>query len=116
MEIPTCAINIDESLMENAKVFDGLRYYRMRQQAGEANKHQFVRVSKTDLAWGFGRHSCPGRFLAHIQVKLVLSELLTRYDLANLPGAKRNKNVEFETLVRFYAVIERLDLFNMPIG
>lgn len=100
MEIPTCAINVDEVLMENAKEFDGLRFYRKRQQAGEENKHQFVRVSKTDLAWGFGKHACPGRFLAHIQAKLVLAELLLRYDIVNLPGASRNRSQEFETLVR----------------
>ena len=66
--------------------FDGLRYYRMRQQEGHANKHQFATTDPYTLHFGHGKHACPGRFLASNVIKLVLARFLLDFDFRFPPG------------------------------
>ena len=49
--------------------------YRNREQ------YQFVSVTKENMAFGFGRHACPGRFFAANEIKLILARLLLGYDM-----------------------------------
>ncbi|EXJ92197.1 hypothetical protein A1O3_00747 [Capronia epimyces CBS 606.96] len=42
---------------------------------------QFIATSPTYLGFGHGRHSCPGRFFAANELKLLVAYLLTRYDI-----------------------------------
>lgn len=90
---------MDSIHYENPHQFDGLRFYRMRQRPGEENKHLYYSVGKNDLSFGYGRHACPGRYLGHLNIKLILAELLTRYDLKMVPGLSRAKSFDFEALV-----------------
>ncbi|KAK1709703.1 cytochrome P450 [Colletotrichum acutatum] len=99
--LPTGAINMDQDLFQNPEVFDGLRFYRMRVATEEArSSNQMVTVGKKDLTWGYGRHACPGRYVAEVAMKLLLIEYITRYDI-RLSGDLRTrpKNIEFEGLV-----------------
>ncbi|KAH6995272.1 cytochrome P450 [Ilyonectria destructans] len=97
LEIATSAINMDAAYFEDPETFDGFRFYRRRQN-GETNL-AYTSVGKTNLGWGVGRHACPGRFLADIEIKLVVSEILLHYDIKNPEGQGRHKNVEFEAVV-----------------
>lgn len=92
---------MDEDLYENPKDFDGLRFYRMRQASGQDNKYKYSSVTKSDLSWGFGRNACPGRYLSAINIKLIMAELLTNYDIKLGDGVSRPQNIEFEVLVSF---------------
>lgn len=100
--LPTGAINMDQDLFQNPEVFDGFRFYRMRVATEEArNSNQMVTVGKKDLTWGYGRHACPGRYVAEVAMKLLLIEYITRYDIRLSGDLKtRPKNIEFEGLVR----------------
>lgn len=81
----------------DAHTFDGLRFYRLRQAGPEREaKHQFISVSKTELAWGYGRHSCPGRWLADIVIKTILAEFLLRCDIKNPEGRGRWESLEID--------------------
>ena len=60
--------------------FDGLRYYRLRQMEGHANKHQFATTDPYTLHFGHGKFACPGRFLASNVIKLILARFLLDYD------------------------------------
>lgn len=60
--------------------FDGLRYYRMRQEPGHTHRHQFATTSESSLHFGHGQNSCPGRFMASNVIKMVLGTLLTEYE------------------------------------
>jgi cytochrome P450 len=40
----------------------------------------FVSTSPEHMAFGFGKHSCPGRFFAAIEVKIALCHILLKYD------------------------------------
>ncbi|KAK7419947.1 hypothetical protein QQZ08_010650 [Neonectria magnoliae] len=97
LEIATSAINIDGTYFENPETFDGLRFYRRRQN-GESNLI-YTSVGRTNLGWGVGRHACPGRFLADVEIKIIIAELLLRYDIKNPEGQGRYKNFEFEAIV-----------------
>lgn len=102
--LPTAAINMDPDFFQDPETFDGFRYYKLR-TANEAarNTNQMVTVGKRDLTWGYGRHACPGRYIAEVAMKLVIIEFLTRYDI-RLPAdvIERPKNIEFEGLVSWH--------------
>ncbi|CAG9950614.1 unnamed protein product [Clonostachys rosea f. rosea IK726] len=97
MELPTTAIQVDDRLYEKPQVFDGLRFYEGRQKKGNENKHLYISTGKLDLAWGYGRHACPGRFIADVEIKLVMAEFLLRFDIRNPAGQPRHPDLEFES-------------------
>lgn len=70
--------------------FDGFRFYRLRKMAGKENKHLFVTVSPESLTWGYGNHACPGRFFADTEMKVILIELLRKWDIRVADAAKTN--------------------------
>ncbi|KAE9582136.1 hypothetical protein CGMCC3_g1419 [Colletotrichum fructicola] len=99
IEVNTASIHVDEAYYPDPQRFDGLRYYRLRQRPGDENKHMYYSVGKNDLSFGFGRHACPGRYLGHLNIKLVMAELLMEYDVQTTLKSGRPKNIEFEALV-----------------
>lgn len=60
--------------------FDGFRFYRLRKMTGKAKLHRFVTASTESLTWGYGDHACPGRFFADYELKVLLVELLVKWD------------------------------------
>lgn len=86
--------------------FDGLRHYHKRgldrdaEKNEERHKHQFATTSDTNLHFGHGRYACPGRFLAGNTVKMILSNMLLRYDFRFVDGTtKRPANVHLHEYV-----------------
>lgn len=73
-----------------AEEFHPLRYYA----PDDAEKTNVaVHVRENFLAFGLGKHACPGRFFAVHVVKMVLGYLLMHYDLE--PLKERPRFVEF---------------------
>ncbi|OBT83123.1 hypothetical protein VE02_08061 [Pseudogymnoascus sp. 03VT05] len=70
-------------------VFDGLRFYKLREMPGKENRHQFVTTGEDSLAFGHGIHACPGRFFASNEIKVVLIELLRNWDVRLKGDTKR---------------------------
>lgn len=70
--------------------FDGFRFYRLRKQAGKENKHLFVSSTPESLTWGYGNHACPGRFFADYELKVLLVELLMKWDFRVRDPASTN--------------------------
>ena len=65
--------------------FDGHRFLRRRDQGQGHRKGQQYHLSSTSadhLGFGHGPHSCPGRFFAANEIKLILARILLGYDLA----------------------------------
>jgi len=108
IEVPVHAIAHDPGVFPNPDQFDGLRFYKLRQEAREngeveaAAQNQFVSVSQSSLTFGYGRHACPGRFLAANEIKMIVAMALLMYDITLVDGAeKRYPNLEFGATVSF---------------
>lgn len=106
IEVPAVAVNSDSGVFPNASEFDPLRFYKLRQSAKSkgsvegAALNQFVSVSQNSLTFGYGRHACPGRFFAANEIKMILANVLLRYDLKMTEGSTgRYPNVEFAHMV-----------------
>lgn len=94
---PMAGVAVDERYYSDPEVFDGLRFFKLRQQqqqhqqsasssgdeasAASSGRHQFTSIGDTNMNFGLGKHACPGRFFAGCEIKLVLALLLLRYDI-----------------------------------
>lgn len=70
----------DPELFQDPHAFNGNRFLEMRQQPGHENRWNFVTTSPEHLAFGHGKHACPGRFFAGNEIKVVVMYLLMKYD------------------------------------
>ena len=94
---PAFAIAHDPNLYSDPSIFDGLRFYHLRQRsADDNNKYQFTTVNREQMQFGMGRHACSGRWMASYQIKLVLAALITKYEFKLMDG-KRPRNTGFMT-------------------
>lgn len=87
----------EEYLRANAECFDGFHFERMRRDPRqEHNGLQFTSSYAGSLHFGHGRQMCPGRFMGSLVSKLVVIELLQRYDLKLRDGERgRPGNIMF---------------------
>jgi len=69
-------------------VFYPWRYSEIRAIPGQETGHQFVTSSADSPIFGLGPHACPGRFFASNEIKVVLVELLKRFDIALGPNGE----------------------------
>ncbi|KAF2179247.1 putative cytochrome P450 monooxygenase [Zopfia rhizophila CBS 207.26] len=83
--IPALAIHTDPDNFPDPMKFDGFRFAKMNtaEKSGEETEAKWgaSTVSETNLAFGFGKHSCTGRFYAVRKAKLIFSKLIMQYDL-----------------------------------
>ena len=70
----------EESKFENPDHFDGYRFYKMSQNPGTEQMSHLVATSPQHLAFGHGKHACPGRFFAANELKIALVHILIKYD------------------------------------
>lgn len=93
VEAPSHAVYMDDAHFppncKPADIFDGFRYYKLR-QSGTVTDHarnQFVTTNEHNLAFGYGKHACPGRFFAANEIKMILARLLLDFDFKNEDGS-----------------------------
>ncbi len=72
--------------------FYAWRYSDARKNPGQENNHQFVSTDSSSLAFGWGKHSCPGRFFASNEIKVLIAELIKRYDMGLGPNGEGEKD------------------------
>ncbi|KAI6376192.1 hypothetical protein MCOR25_002827 [Pyricularia grisea] len=70
----------DPSIYPSPEKFDPRRFLSLRSRPGQDRNWQMVTTSPHHLAFGYGDHACPGRFLAAAQAKIALVRLLMEYD------------------------------------
>ncbi|KAI0076796.1 cytochrome P450 [Panus rudis PR-1116 ss-1] len=76
------AMHRNEDHYPNPEVFDPFRFSNMREgDVGETTKHQFVSTSTDYIAFGHGKHACPGRFFAANELKAMLAHTILSYDM-----------------------------------
>ena len=90
---PLSCLSTDPEIYECPEKFDGLRFYKLRQEPGNEHKYQFVTTDKVMLNWGHGNHACPGRFFADVEIKIVMIYLIRNYDIKLPEGECQPANV-----------------------
>ncbi|KAK1235780.1 hypothetical protein PQX77_000986 [Marasmius sp. AFHP31] len=91
--VATAALPVhhDESHYEDASHFNPLRFYDIREKEGRSVRHQMMTPEPGYVAFGMGKHACPGRFFAAVELKALVAHALLTYDLkydegVNMPG------------------------------
>ncbi|KAI0195875.1 cytochrome P450 [Astrocystis sublimbata] len=125
--VPTQAISMDPAFYEEPTRFDGFRFSKLRgsiearggpktsnsnNNAAELGKLAYSSSTHESMAFGYGRHACPGRWFASNEIKMIMVHLLENYEF-RLPGGKtglenRPPSLNFETqyLPNMDAVVE----------
>ncbi|TRX98021.1 hypothetical protein FHL15_001231 [Xylaria flabelliformis] len=80
--VPAQALSMDPDLYPNPGKFDGLRFAKTRDQYAASNLRS--------MAFGYGRHACPGRFFASNEIKMIMAYLLLNYDF-KFPEGKESR-------------------------
>ncbi|GJE99516.1 cytochrome P450 [Phanerochaete sordida] len=90
---PPYATHFDEENYQDAAVFNPWRHVNEKKQDGDASRHQFITTSTTYVAWGHGKHACPGRFFAANELKIMMAYVIASYDVKFEREGVRPKNV-----------------------
>ncbi|KAL2350324.1 cytochrome P450 [Cryomyces antarcticus] len=90
---------LDPAFFEDPETFDGFRFEKLRNLPGNDNKYQFVTTGPDQLHWGVGTHACPGRFFASYEIKMLMAEILTKYDIVLKPGMGRPQDLAIDVRV-----------------
>ncbi|ROT36464.1 cytochrome P450 [Sodiomyces alkalinus F11] len=91
----------DPELYDRPEEYDAFRFSRPREAyealpAEKKDPEEGLRLKKlgmvttgdAHLAFGHGRHACPGRFFVAHELKMVIAHLLLNYDLRHLTGER----------------------------
>ncbi|KAM3522815.1 hypothetical protein MY4038_008455 [Beauveria bassiana] len=111
-------IGMDPDRVPNPAKFDGMRQYNNRKRPGQGNCYrkqprlhffsglllthsiEYTTTSENNLYFGYGKVSCPGRFFADQNIKMIVSNILIRYRLRYAGGAiERPKNTTLYDVV-----------------
>lgn len=76
----------DPELHKDPEKWDPYRFLRMREQAETETEALLVTTSPNHLAFGHGKHACPGRFFAATEIKIIICHLLIKYEWELAPG------------------------------
>ncbi|KAJ6557715.1 cytochrome P450 [Mycena capillaripes] len=73
-------VHYDPANYENAAVFDGFRFSRVREGEGGPAR-PMVATGVDHLSFGHEPNACPGRFFAAMELKAMLAHILIHYDV-----------------------------------
>lgn len=77
-----------ETRYEDALTLKPMRFFEMRQDEEEEDKHQFTQPGPNSAIWGGGTQACPGKYFGSVTLKVALAHFLLNYDLQLLPDGK----------------------------
>lgn len=119
VSVPVNALQNDPEVTPEPDIFDGDRHFKLRQKEGEGHLHQFSTTNEKILNFGHGAYSCPGRFFASLEIKVILVKLIMDFDFKFPEGKGRPENLmahefifpnsESELLVRARKETDKLE-------
>lgn len=80
--VPTQAISMDPTLYPDPTRFDGFRFLKLRTATTDPaslGRLQYAASNLDSMAFGYGRHACPGRYFASNEIKMIMVHLLMNY-------------------------------------
>ncbi|KAK2030372.1 cytochrome p450 monooxygenase [Colletotrichum zoysiae] len=103
--VPTHAISMDPEIFPEPEKFKGFRFDAVKSKASTDSTDEKSKPSVTyaaahpaSMAFGYGRHACPGRFFASAEIKAIMVYLLRNYDFKFPDGRdERPPSLIFET-------------------
>jgi len=84
----------DEEVFPEPEKYDAHRFVEIRKQTGQDHKAQLTTTENHFLAFGRGKHECPGRFFAANEVKIAMAYTLMNYDV-RLKGDEKPTHTAF---------------------
>ncbi|KAJ7202453.1 cytochrome P450 [Mycena rebaudengoi] len=84
LQIATLGVHYDTEIYDNPDEFDAFRFSRLRDEKkaqGRIFNQHMVTTGVDYLAFGHGRHACPGRFFAATELKAMLAHVVMNYDV-----------------------------------
>ncbi|RPA95180.1 cytochrome P450 [Choiromyces venosus 120613-1] len=93
---PHSIFSTDPDYIEDPEAFDGFRWYKkaLALKDGMVDNNYSASAAPENLAFGQGKHACPGRFFATEEIKLILIYILLQYDLKYPEGQSRPDNID----------------------
>ncbi|KAF5379456.1 hypothetical protein D9615_006552 [Tricholomella constricta] len=92
------ALHLDETCYQDPSTFDPFRFVDKTKKENAGRKVDMASTHSDFIAFGHGRHACPGRFFAANELKLMLAHVVMRYDIMLEGGsARRPENMWFLT-------------------
>jgi cytochrome P450 len=75
--------HFNDKVYEDPLKFDGFRFSKMREleDEGSSNRIGMVSPNQDYIAFGHGRHACPGRYFAACEVKFMFAHIVSTYDV-----------------------------------
>ncbi|KAF4563282.1 hypothetical protein EYR40_007003 [Pleurotus pulmonarius] len=70
----------DSQVYPNPHIFDPFRFSKLRETENSSVKYGFTTVDTHFLPFGAGRHACPGRFFASMELKIMIAIILLNYE------------------------------------
>ncbi|KAI0472503.1 putative cytochrome P450 [Xylaria cf. heliscus] len=100
--VPAQAMAMDPEINEDPQKFDGFRFSRLRDEPsldpGTSSSYQWAAAGLNNMAFGYGRVGCPGRQFASVVIKIILIEILMKYDI-RAPPSGRPKSICYDAQV-----------------
>lgn len=94
---PSEAVGTDPTMYADPLEFRPERFLKDSSSSSTAisgsTRNALTASTKNSLHFGFGRHSCPGRFFAAMEIKLVFAFLVQGWDVALGEGGQTGKEL-----------------------
>jgi len=90
--------HLDEKIYPDALNFEPFRFVKLKEQETTGRKFDMVTTSTDSLAFGHGRHACPGRYFAACELKLMLAHVVMTYDVKLENGGVRPEDLWVVTM------------------
>lgn len=81
LRVAVQATHLDDAYYTDPSAFDPFRFANKMDQQNKTRKLDMVTTHANFVAFGHGRHACPGRFFAAEMLKLTLAHIIMNYDV-----------------------------------
>ena len=92
LSVSSSSVHLDPQTYEDPLKFDGFRFIKMKDRAAVEGhpdrKFDMVTINSDSVAFGQGRHACPGRFFASTELKILLAYIVKTYDVKLVDDAR----------------------------